>query len=157
MCIRDRSYMVRGDQYFMGICNKTGTIAIYNPNTNLFLSPFADGPLVFNKNIEGQEVLNSISKFGRSFSLVRVPFALKLLIQELQVMNIQMRIITEDNIDQLMNLSYQSRNIDKLLSIDHGETGEVERDIKEIIDNYKKKLDTLIITCLLYTSDAADE
>jgi hypothetical protein len=61
-------------------------------------------------------------------------------------MNIQMRIITEDNIDQLMNLSYQSRNIDKLLSIDHGETGEVERDIKEIIDNYKKKLDTLIIT-----------
>jgi DNA-directed RNA polymerase II subunit RPB2 len=142
----NESYMVRGDQYFMGICNKTGTIAIYNPNTNLFLSPFADGPLVFNKNIEGQEVLNSISKFGRSFSLVRVPFALKLLIQELQVMNIQMRIITEDNIDQLMNLSYQSRNIDKLLSIDHGETGEVERDIKEIIDNYKTKLDTLIIT-----------
>jgi hypothetical protein len=61
-------------------------------------------------------------------------------------MNIQMRIITEDNIDQLMNLSYQSRNIDKLLYIDHGETGEVQRDIQEIIDNYKKKLDTLIIT-----------
>ena len=142
----NESYMVRGDQYFMGICNKTGAIAIYNPNTNLFLSPFADGPLVFNKNIEGQEVLNSISKFGRSFSLVRVPFALKLLIQELQVMNIQMRIITEDNIDQLMNLSYQSRNIDKLLYIDHGESGEVQRDIKEIIDNYKQKLDTLIIT-----------
>ena len=142
----NESYMVRGDQYFMGICNKTGAIAIYNPNTNLFLSPFADGPLVFNKNIEGQEVLNAISKFGRSFSIVRIPFALKLLIQELQVMNIQMRIITEDNIDQLMNLSYQSRNIDKLLYIDHGESGEVQRDIKEIIENYKKKLDNLIFT-----------
>jgi len=142
----NESYMVRGDQYFMGICNKTGAIAIYNPNTNLFLSPFADGPLVFNKNIEGQEVLNAISKFGRSFSIVRIPFALKLLIQELQVMNIQMRIITEDNIDQLMNLSYQSRNIDKLLNIDHGESGEVKRDIKEIIENYKKKLDNLIVT-----------
>ena len=142
----NESYMVRGDQYFMGICNKTGTIAIYNPNTNLFLSPFADGPLVFNKNIEGQEVLNAISKFGRSFSIVRIPFALKLLIQELQVMNIQMRIITEDNIDQLMNLSYQSRNIDKLLHIDHGESDEVKRDIKEIIDNYKKKLDNLAFT-----------
>mgnify|MGYP000698678830 CR=1 FL=1 len=56
----------------------------------------------------------------------------KLLIQELQVMNVQMRIITEDNIDQLTNLSYQSRNIDKLLHIDHGEDGKVERDIKEI-------------------------
>ena len=142
----NESYMIRGDQYFMGICNKTGTIAIYNPNTNLFLSPFADGPLVFNKNLEGQEILNAISKFGRSFSIVRIPFALKLLIQELQVMNIQMRIITEDNIDKLMNVSYQSRNIDKLLQIDHGESGEVKRDIKEIVDNYKKKLDHLMAT-----------
>jgi hypothetical protein len=137
----NESYMIRGDQYFMGICNKTGAIAIYNPDNNLFLSPFADGPLVFHKNIEGKEILNSVSKFGRSFSLVRVPFALKLLIQELQVMNIQMRIITEDNIDQLLNLSYQSRNIDKLLHIETGEN--VERDVKEIIENYKKDLDML--------------
>ena len=34
----NESYMVRGDQYFMGICNKTGSIAIYNPDNNLFLS-----------------------------------------------------------------------------------------------------------------------
>ena len=139
----NESYMVRGDQYYMGICNKTGAIAVYNPDNNLFLSPFADGPLVFNKNIEGQEVLNAISKFGRSFSIVRIPFALKLLIQELQVMNIQMRLITEDNIDQLMNLSYQSRNIDKLLYIDHGTIGDVERDVREIIENYKKDMDQL--------------
>ena len=140
----NESYMVRGDQYFMGICNKSGAIAVYNQDTNLFLSPFADGPLIFNKNVEGQEILNAISKFGRSFSIVRIPFALKLLIQELQVMNIQMRIITEDNIDQLMNLSYQSRNIDKLLHIDHGETDLIQRDIKEIIENYKKDLDMLV-------------
>jgi DNA-directed RNA polymerase II subunit RPB2 len=138
----NESYMVRGDQYYMAICNKTGSIAVYNPDKNLFLSPFADGPLVFNKNVEGQEILDAVSKFGRSFSLVRVPFALKLLIQELQVMNIQMRIITEDNIDQLTNLSFQSRNIDKLLHIDHGPNEEVERDIKEIIDNYKKDMET---------------
>jgi DNA-directed RNA polymerase II subunit RPB2 len=137
----NESYMVRGDQYYMAVCNKTGAIAVYNPDKNLFLSPFADGPLVFNRNVEGQEILDAISKFGRTFSVVRVPFALKLLIQELQVMNIQMRIITEDNIDQLTNLSYQSRNIDKLLHIDHGEDGKVERDIKEIIENYKKSLE----------------
>ena len=140
----NESYMVRGDQYFMAVCNKTGAIAIYNPANNLFLSPFADGPLVFNRNIEGQEILNAVSKFSRSFSVIRIPFALKLLIQELQVMNIQMRIITEDNIDQLLNLSYQSRNIDKLLHIDQGETGLIKRDIKEIIDNYKQQLDNLV-------------
>jgi hypothetical protein len=89
-------------------------------------------------------VLDAISKFGRSFSLLRIPFALKLLIQELQVMNIQMRIITEENIDQLTNLSFQSRNIDKLLQIDHGENGLIERDIKEIIENYKKEMDKKI-------------
>jgi DNA-directed RNA polymerase II subunit RPB2 len=131
----NESYMVRGDQYYMAVCNKTGTIAVYNPDTNLFLSPFADGPLVFSKNIEGNEVLKAISRFGRSFSVVRIPFALKLLIQELQVMNVQMRIVTEDNVDQLLNLSYQSKNINKLLNVDG------EQNIKEIIDNYKKQLD----------------
>jgi len=140
----NESYMVRGDQYYMAVCNKTGTIAVYNPEKNLFLSPFADGPLVFNKNVEGQQILDAVSKFGRSFSLLRIPFALKLLIQELQVMNIQMRIITEDNIDQLTNLSFQSRNIDKLLHIDHGDDGKIERDIKEIIENYKKEMEQKI-------------
>ena len=139
----NESYMVRGDQYYMGICNKSGAIAIYNPDANLFLSPFADGPLVFNKNVEGNEVLNAVSKFGRSFSIVRIPFAMKLLIQELQVMNIQMRIITEDNIDQLLNLSYQSHNIDKLL---HIEQGEVEIEVKTIVENYKRDLDKLVAT-----------
>jgi len=141
----NESYMVRGDQYYMAVCNKTGAIAVYNPDKNLFLSPFADGPLVFNRNVEGQEILDAISKFGRSFSLLRIPYALKLLIQELQVMNIQMRIITEDNIDQLTNLSFQSRNIDKLLHIDNGDiNGTVERDIKEIIENYKLEMETKI-------------
>jgi hypothetical protein len=138
----NESYMVRGDQYYMAVCNKTGTIAVYNPDKNIFLSPFADGPLLFNRNVEGQEILDAISKFGRTFSVVRIPFAMKLLMQELQAMNIQMRIITEDNIDQLTNLSYQSRNIDKLLHIDHGEDGTVERDIKEIVENYRKSLET---------------
>jgi len=139
----NESYMVRGDQYYMAVCNKTGTIAVYNSDKNLFLSPFADGPLVFNQNVEGQQVLDAISKFGRSFSIVRIPFALKLLIQELQVMNIQMRIITEENIDQLTNLSYQSRNIDKLLHVDHGDNN-VERDIKEIVENYRRSMETKI-------------
>ncbi len=135
----NESYMVRGDQYYMAVCNKTGVVAIYNPGRNLFLSPAADGPVKFRKNIEGQEVLDAISKFGRSFSIVRIPFALKLLIQELQTMNVQMRIITEDNVDQLMNLSYSSGNLDKLLNYEEGETKH-ETSVRNMVKRYANSL-----------------
>ena len=108
------SLMVRGDDYYMAICNQTGTIAIYNNTLNLFLSPMADGPIKFNGSLDGNLNIENISKYGRSFSIVRVPYAFKLLMQELQVMNIQMRVITEANIDQLQSLSY-SDNINKLV------------------------------------------
>ena len=143
----NESFMVRGDQYYMAICNKTGTIAIYNEEKKIFLSPFADGPLNFNITSKTTTVINSVSKFGRSFSIVRIPYALKLLIQELQVMNIQMRIITEDNVEQLLNLSYQSNNINKLLNITENLKGEqminmvkdyVKSSIGKNLDNFYK-------------------
>jgi len=142
----NESFMVRGDEYYMAICNKTGTIAIYNPSQNLFLSPAVDGPLKFNTNVEGQQILDVFSKYGRSFSLLRIPYAFKLLIQELIVMNVQMRIITEENIDQLLNLSYQSQNIDKLLHIDHVDDEKIQRSIKDIIQNYKTQLERNIFS-----------
>jgi DNA-directed RNA polymerase II subunit RPB2 len=135
------SYMVRGDQYFMAVCNKSGAIAIYNPSLNLFLSPFADGPLVFNKTIEGKLILDVFSIYGRSFSIIKIPYALKLLIQELQVMNIQMRLITEDNVDQLLNLSYQSHNLENLLHLDE----EIPKEkMDEFLNSYKKQLNNKI-------------
>jgi hypothetical protein len=72
--------------------------------------------------------IRNISRFGRSFSIVRIPYALKLLIQELQVMNVQMRIITEDNIDQLVNMSY-SNNINELLKS--------KENLEELASSYK--------------------
>jgi DNA-directed RNA polymerase II subunit RPB2 len=111
----NESFMIRGDEYFMAICNKTGAIAIYNEVKNLFLSPFADGPVNFHTNPDGSMNVQNISKFGRSFSVVRIPYSFKLLIQELQTMNIQMRIITDENVDQMLSLSY-SNNIAKLLN-----------------------------------------
>ena len=113
----NESFMIRGDEYYMAVCNKSGGIAIYNSSLNLFLSPFADGPIKFNTTLDGKTNIENISRFGRSFSIVRIPYALKLLIQELQTMNVQMRIITEDNIDQLVNMSY-SDNMNKLLQDD---------------------------------------
>jgi hypothetical protein len=100
------SMLTRGDDYYIAICNTTGTIAIYNESKNIFISPFADGPLKFSENFENSMNLEVISKYGKSFSIIRVPYCFKLLIHELQVMNIQMRIITEDNIEQLTSMNY---------------------------------------------------
>ena len=98
------SMMVRGDEFFMAICNKTGTIAIYNKSRNLFLSPMADGPIKFVGNLDGELNIVPISRFGRDFSILHIPYSFKLLLQELQTMNIQMRIITADNVEQLTSL-----------------------------------------------------
>ena len=109
----EESMMERGDKYFMAVCNNTGTIAVYNESKNLFLSPMADGPIKFNDDIDDKMNIVNISKYGRSFSVVRIPYTLKLLMQELLTMNVQMRLITEDNIDQLTSMSY-SNNISLL-------------------------------------------
>ena len=101
------SMLNRGDEYYVAVCNNSGTIAIYNEAKNIFISPFCDGPLVFNTNIEDNQNIEVVTKFGRSFSIIKVPYAFKLLIQELQVMNIQMRIITDENIDQLTSLNQE--------------------------------------------------
>uniref|UniRef100_A0A6C0KE36 DNA-directed RNA polymerase n=1 Tax=viral metagenome TaxID=1070528 RepID=A0A6C0KE36_9ZZZZ len=100
------SMLERGDEFYMAVCNQTGTIAIYNENQNLFLSPMSDGPIKFIQNLDSTLNIDNISRFGRNFSIVRVPYTFKLLLQELKTMNIQMHIITEDNVDQLLNLSY---------------------------------------------------
>jgi hypothetical protein len=49
--------------------------------------------------------IENVSHHGRDFSVISVPYTLKMLIQELGCMNIQLRIITEDNIEQLENLA----------------------------------------------------
>jgi DNA-directed RNA polymerase II subunit RPB2 len=110
------SMMERGDKYYMAICNKTGMLAVYNPSKNMFLSPMADGPLRYVGSLDGKDMnIENVSKYGRDFSVVCIPYSLKLLIQELQTINIQMRLITEDNIEQLENLSY-SKNIEILVN-----------------------------------------
>ena len=110
------SMMERGDKYKMAICNKTGTIAVYNESRNLFYSLLSDGPLNFERSVDGTLNLKSITRFGRDFSIVEVPYSFKLLYQELQAMNVQMRIITEANVDQLTSLK-DSKNIEKLTGL----------------------------------------
>jgi DNA-directed RNA polymerase II subunit RPB2 len=130
----EESTMERGDKYFMAVCNNTGTIAVYNESKNLFLSPMADGPIKFNDDIDDKMNVINISKYGRSFSVVRIPYTLKLLMQELLTMNVQMRLITEDNIDQLTSMSY-SNNI-SLLTKNEKVT---PKDIKEFNEKERVK------------------
>jgi len=116
------SMMERGDKYYMAVCNMTGLLAVYNPSKNLFMSPMADGPLKFVGSLDGKEMhIENITRFGRSFSVISVPYSFKLLIQELQTINIQMRIITEDNIQQLENMTF-SKNIEKLMQLEEEPT-----------------------------------
>jgi len=127
------SMMERGDKYSVAICNNTGMVAIYNPSKNIFMSPMVDGPVNFVSSLDGKDMnIENVTKFGRNFSVVEVPYSLKLLIQELQTCNIQMRLITEDNIQQMENLSF-SKNIDMLL---------FKKDVtpKSIVDEIKKTL-----------------
>jgi DNA-directed RNA polymerase II subunit RPB2 len=108
------SMMERGDKYKLAICNTTGLTAIYNPSKNIFMSPMADGPIKFTDTLDSNAMnIESVTQFGRNFSTVDVPYAFKLLLQELQTINVQMRLITEDNIDQIENMTY-SNNINLL-------------------------------------------
>jgi hypothetical protein len=127
------SMMERGDKYHVAICNTTGMLAIYNPAKDIFMSPMADGPVKFVGSIHDQTMnIENITKFGRDFSVICIPYTMKLFMQELQTMNIQMRIITEDNIEQLENMTF-SKNIDSL-------TFRIKPDIKNIIQETKKSL-----------------
>jgi hypothetical protein len=136
------SMMERGDKYYMAICNNTGMLAIYNPSKNIFMSPMADGPVKYIGSLDGKDMhIENVTKFGRSFSVVKIPYSLKLLIQELQTMNVQMRLITEENIQQIENMTY-SKNIDKLMFKPDIKPEEIVTAIKGALTGKKTDLTT---------------
>jgi DNA-directed RNA polymerase II subunit RPB2 len=133
------SMLKRGDEYHIAICNNSGTIAIYNYEKGIFVSPYSDGPLKFSNDvINNTQNLKVITKYGKSFSIIKVPYSFKLLIQELQVMNIQLRIITEDNIDQLTSMnSENTKNIlnSNILNLD---TKDIKKELEKDIETIEK-------------------
>jgi hypothetical protein len=141
------SMMERGDKYFMAVCNITGLLAIYNPSKNIFISPMADGPVRFIGSLDGKDMnIENITRFGRDFSVVSIPYSLKLLIQELQTINVQMRIITEDNIQQLENMSF-SKNIQTLTGLisTRAVAGEITRKLKNFTRQAPETPDSIIV------------
>ena len=132
------SFMIRGDSYQVAVCNNTGSIAIYNVKQQKFYSPLLDGPIELSEPINNKSELLNVSKFGMSFSIIKIPYCLKLLIQELQTMNISIKLITEDNINQLCNMNY---SID-INSYEEGKTNAEKHDryMKNDREMYDKRI-----------------
>ena len=150
------SMMDRADKYHIAVCNTTGMMAIYNPSKNIFMSPMADGPLKFTGSLDGKEQhLEQVSKFGRNFSIVNVPYSFKLLLQELQTMNVQLRLITDDNIEQLESMTY-SNNINHLTFNTEFSPQEIVRQIRNNIRNTDVTKRENIMMISPETSDTPD-
>ena len=139
------SMVDRGDKYYIAVCNSTGVMCICNPDKNLYLSPMIDGPIKFIESADGNNLhLDSITKFGRSFSIISVPYTFKLLMQELQTINIQMRIITDENIEQIENMT-NSVNIEMLLK-EKKTSKEIIKEIENILKNKVSQVKTKVET-----------
>lgn len=127
------AFINRADEYFMAVCNKSGTIAVYNKNKNLFLSPHIDGPIQFVANVDKTLNVKYVTQFGRSFSIIRVPYCLKLLMHELECMNVSMKLITdESDIDYFTPTQYSSNITKVMVSTENIET--TIRNVQSIIN-----------------------
>lgn len=91
------SYMKRSDGTTMWVCNGCGQIPIYNEDIQLFVCPSCDGPLEFNGNSEQTlSLVVPIHKSRTTFSRIELPYALKLMDQELQTYaSMGLRFVTE--------------------------------------------------------------
>jgi len=146
------SMLERGDEYYMAICNNSGTIAVYNEDKNIFLSPHVDGPLRFNTQQVNDIKLDTISKYGHDFSIVKVPYCFKLLMQELQTMNIQMRLITDDNIDQYLEFRDQYKDM-----TDSKTLRNAADNIFKMIKKQKNKVEPISFGYSSYGADQYDD
>ena len=129
----------RADKYHIAVCNSTGLMCLFNPSKNLFISPMLDGPIKFINNVDNELNLDNVTKFGRSFSILSVPYSFKLLMQELMCINVQMRIITDENIEQIESMT-NSLNISTLLN-DKKTTKQIVSDINKAISNKEPVID----------------
>ena len=84
------AFMHRSDAYTTTIDTASGMLALKTRDT--VMSQVLDGPVQFDATSE----LDSGARHSTSYATLRVPYSFKLLMQELQTMNVQMRLVTRD-------------------------------------------------------------
>lgn len=93
----EETMMKRSDGTSFWVCNGCGTIPIYNEAQKLFVCPLCDGPLTYQgATADTLGLVLPVKKSRTTFSRVEVPYALKLLDQELTTfMNAGFRFLTD--------------------------------------------------------------
>ena len=100
--------MERSDAHTCYISDHTGELAAVNPNRNIYISPNTDGPLQFEGNSVHNLKLKVQDTKSHSFSKVRIPYSVKLLMQECEAIGVNLRIITNKKTNELEVLEEDS-------------------------------------------------
>ena len=109
------SMMKRADGYETYYCNGCGSIPIYNEKERLFLCPTCDGPMQFiGDTANTLEILPPVKRSLTTFSKVEIPYALKLLDQELATyLNMSIRCLTDKDVTRLRGPALQELTADQ--------------------------------------------
>jgi hypothetical protein len=94
------SLMKRADGYQTVVCNGCGTIPIHNERERMFICPMCDGPLRYiGDSATTLDILPPTKRSVASFSRVEMPYAVKLLDQEMNTyLNMGMRFLTTKDV-----------------------------------------------------------
>lgn len=108
------SMMKRGDGTSFWVCNGCGRIPIYNEPEGLFVCPACDGPLTYTGVTPETLTMQLPTRQSRvTFSKVSMPYAMKLLDQELSTFaNAGFRIVTEGSVARLRESSWEWPEVD---------------------------------------------
>jgi hypothetical protein len=102
------SLMKRADGYETIVCNGCGTIPIYNEKEGLYNCPMCSGPVKYiGETANTLELIPSVKRESTTFSKVEIPYALKLLDQELTMyLNMGMRLLTTKDVTKIRSPLY---------------------------------------------------
>ena len=101
------SFMERADKYNFVISSKTGIISPYNKKEGIHTDLISDEAIQYSKNtgdiyqkgkllIGNKKYIDETNFGAHKFARIEVPYAFKLFLQELEAMNISMKLVPKD-------------------------------------------------------------